>query len=128
MRSTFLLVLVTAFSICHASAQHGGKALPREIKFASGKSSVSVTGTLSNGQEYDFVFNARKGQRVMISNSKTSLFDFRVYSEEFDLETEFESSPTLSLEIPETGKYLFFVRKKMTSPHRARFSLTLTIR
>lgn len=89
---------------------------------------MSVTGTLSNGQEYDFVFNARKGQRVMISNSKTSLFDFRVYSEEFDLETEFESSPTLSLEIPETGKYLFFVRKKMTSPHRARFSLTLTIR
>lgn len=122
---TVILLLAAPFT---ALAQHGGKAEPKEIKFAAGKSSATLTGTLSNGQEYDFVFTAKKGQKVTISNSRTGQFDFRVYNEEFEFETEFESSPTLSFEIPETGDYLFFVRKKMTAPRTARFSLTITIK
>ena len=126
-RFIFTVILLLAASLA-ALAQHGGKAEPKEIKFAAGKSSATVTGTLSNGQEYDFVFSAKKGQKVTIRNSRTSQFDFRVYNEEFEFETEFESSPTLTFEIPETGDYLFFVRKKMTAPRTARFSLTIMIK
>jgi hypothetical protein len=121
-----------AIAICLAAfltsvAQHGGKAEPNRIQF-TGTSSRTVTGTLSNGQEAEYVFAATKGQTVKISNTRTSLFDFRVYNEEFDFETEFESSPTLTFEVPETGDYLFFVRKKQVSrPRAARYSLTLTI-
>lgn len=107
----------------------GGKAEPDRIKFASGKSSATLTGTLSNGQEMEYVFEAGKGQTVTIKNSNKSLFDFRVFSDEFDFETEFESSPTLVFEIPETGDYMFFVRKKQVrAPRTARFSLTLAIK
>ncbi len=110
-------------------AQGGGKAEPKRIQFAAGKSSATLSGTLSNGQEMEYVFGARKGQTVTIRNTRTSLFDFRVFNEEFDFETEFESSPTLTFEVPETGNYLFFVRKKQVrSPRTARFALTLAIK
>lgn len=128
-RSLLFFLLVIAFGIGQTYAQHGGKAMPKQIKFASGRSSATVTGTLSNDQEYDFVFSARKGQQVTIRNSRTSLFDFRVFNEEFDFETEFDSSPTLTFEIPETGDYQFFVRKKrVKTPKTATFSLTLAIK
>lgn len=126
MKAIFLCILCLA-AFVPALAQHGGKAEPKEIKFAPGKTSATVTGTLSNGQEYDFVFSAKKGQKLTVRNSRTSQFDFRVFSEEYNVETEFESSPTLKLELPETGKYYFYIRKKMTAPRRASFSITLTI-
>lgn len=125
-----LLTLVLCFfTTAAAFAQHGGKAEPMRIEFAAGKSSKTLTRTLSNGQEMEYVFAARKGQTVTIRNTRTSLFDFRVFNQEFDFETEFESSPTLTFEVPETGDYMFFVRKKQVrSPRTARFSLTLTIK
>jgi hypothetical protein len=124
-----LIICILCLLACATvTAQHGGKAEPQQIRFTSGASSSTVTGKLSNGEEHDFVFSATKGQKVTIRNSRTSLFDFRVFNEEFNFETEFESSPALSFVVPETGDYLFFVRKKMTAPRAARFSLTLTIK
>jgi hypothetical protein len=130
MRSILLFLMVfLVLDTAAAFAQGGGKAEPNRITFRSGKSTATVAGMLSNGQEMEYVFSASKGQTVSITNAKRSLFDFRVFSDEFGLETEFESSPSLSFEIPETGDYLFFVRKKQVSrPRTARFSLTLTIR
>ena len=124
-----LAFILCLFATAAAFAQHGGKAEPMRIEFAAGKSSKTLTETLSNGQEMEYVFAARKGQTVTIRNSRTSLFDFRVFNQEFDFETEFESSPKLTFEAPETGDYLFFVRKKQVrSPRTARFSLTLAIK
>lgn len=129
MRKLAVLSLICLSAAAASFAQHGGKAEPNRIEFAAGKTSKLLTGTLANAQEMEYVFAARKGQTVTIRNTRTSLFDFRVYNEEFDFETEFESSPTLTFEVPETGEYLFFVRKKQVSrPRTARFSLTLTIK
>lgn len=124
---TFLIIFA-AFGICPAYAQ-GGKAEPNRIQFASGRSNATLTGSLSNGQEMEHVFTAGKGQSVTVKNTRTSLFDFRVFNDDFDFETEFESSPTLVFTVPETGEYMFFVRKKQVrTPAKARFSLTLTIK
>lgn len=123
----FSAVIVTAFAIA-GFAQNGGKAEPNRIKFAPHSSSITLTGLLSNAQEMEYVFAAAKGQTVTIRNTKTSLFDFRVFNEEFDFETEFESSPSLTFIVPETGDYMFFIRKKQASPRKARFSLTLAIK
>ncbi len=128
---SFLMTLIILLTVGEAAAfaQHGGKAEPLRIEFEAGKYSKTVTGTLSTDEEMEYVFGAAKGQTVRITNSKTSLFDFRVFSEEFDFETEFESSPTLTFTIPETGDYNFFVRKKrVKKPRTARFSLTLMIK
>lgn len=88
-----------------------------------------LAGSLSNGSEMEYVFEARKGQNVTIRNTRTSRFDFRVFNQEFEFETEFESSPELSFKIPETGDYFLFVRKKIVAkPRMARFSLALIIK
>jgi hypothetical protein len=122
----FALLLI---GVTTAAGQKGGKAEPKRIKFAPLSSTASVTGTLSDGQQYEFVFTARMGQTVTIVNSKTDLFDFRVFNDEFDLETKFETSRSLTFTIPGDGDYLLFVRKKMVGkPRTARFSLKLTIK
>ncbi len=110
-------------------AQRGGKAEPRRIQFASGATSKTLTGMLSTDQVVEYVFAARKGQKVTITNSRSSLFDFKVYSEENFPDGDFDSSRTYSFEIPETGDYDLFVRKKrVQSSRRARYSITLGIK
>ena len=57
------------------------------------------------------------------------VFDVRVFREEANFETEFDSSPVLTFVVPETGDYQFFVRKKrVKSPRSARFSISLAIK
>ena len=125
----YLLLCILGLFASNAVLAQGGKAEPNRIKFAVGKSSAVVTGALSNGQEMEYVFGASVGQTVTITNSKTSLFDFRVFNEVFEFETEFESSPKLTFEVPATGDYMFFVRKKQVrSPRRSSFSLVLSIK
>lgn len=124
-----VLLIFVAFGVSSLFAQNGGKAEPKRIQFASGKSSAVLSGTLSNGQEMDYVFEARKGQMVTIRNATKSLFDFRVFSEENFPDGDFDSSPSYTFEIPETGDYMFFVRKKQVkTPRTARFSMTLSIK
>jgi hypothetical protein len=123
------VVILIGPGVSYASAQGGGKAEPKRVSIAPGRTSVTISGTLSNGQEMDHVFGARKGQKVTIKNASPGLFDFRIFRDESDFETEFDSSPSLTIEIPETGDYLLFVRKKQVrKPSRAKFSLTITIK
>jgi len=127
-RAVFAFSL-TILTIGTVLAQNGGKAEPQQIRFAAGRTETTLSGKLSNGQEMEFIFDARQGQTVTIKNAGSSLFDFRVFSDEADFETEFESSPTLTFQIPKTGDYNFFVRKKMVrSPRTARFSISLSIK
>ena len=109
--------------------QNGGKAEPNRIQFAAGKSSITVTGKLSNSQEMEYVFAAKKGQTVAVKMSNTNLFDYRVFNPDIDFETEFESSPVSTFELPETGDYFLFVRKKMVKrPHTSKFHLVLSVK
>ena len=68
----------------------GQKAEPKRISFERGKTSATVTGTLSNDQEMDFVFGAKAGQTVKLkvtSQPKGNLFDFRIAGDGFEVET-----------------------------------------
>ena len=126
--SQILLCLLCLFA-AHSAFAQGGKAEPNRIQFAAGRSSATLTGTLFNGQDMEYIFAAKKGQKVTIKNTRPSLFDFKVFSEENFSEGDFDSSPSYAFEIPETGDYMLFVRKKQVrSPRTARFSITLTIR
>ena len=128
LTKTTVITLIILIASASAFSQ-GGKAELVRIEFQARKTSIMLTGTLSNGSEMDYVFAAKKCQKVTIKNTKPSLFDFRVFNNEFAFETEFESSPALTFEIPETGDYLLFVRKKAVAKlRRANFSLTLAIK
>jgi hypothetical protein len=128
MKYFYILLVCLSFAVA-TNAQNGGKAEPNRIQFAAGATSTTLSGTLSNGQEMEYVFAATKGQTVSITNSTKSLFDFKVYNEEHFSEGDFDSSASYSFEIPETGDYMFFVRKKQVkSPRTARFSMKLVIK
>lgn len=123
-----LLGLVFVHGTFAALAQ-GGKAEPNRIEFAKGKAGTTLAGTLSNSQEMEYVFAAKKGQTVTIKMSNTNLFDYRVFNDSAEFETEFDSSPTSTFELPESGEYMLFVRKKIVSrPRTARFTLTISIK
>ena len=131
VRSFLIFLIIFAdIGVTALFAQHGGKAEPNEIKFASGKSSKTLSGTLSNDQVMEYSFDARKGQQMTILNTLPSLFDFRVAGNgDIAFDTEFDSSRTSKVELPETGNYVFVVRKKrVKAPRTARFSLNLTIK
>lgn len=124
-----LLGATVLFAASSVFTQGGGKAEPQRIEFTKGRSSTTVTASLSNSQEMEYVFGAVKGQSVTIRISNSSLFDYRVFSADADFETEFDSSPTSTFELPASGDYLLFVRKKMVSrPRSARFTLSISIK
>ena len=124
-----LISAALCFVFAASTLGQGGKAEPKRIEFAKGRSSARLLGSLSNSQEMEYVFSAKQGQKVTIRMSNTSLFDYRVFSPEADFETEFDSTPAATFELPAAGDYLLFVRKKMVSrPRTARFDLTITIK
>lgn len=128
MKYCFILILWLA-GIPSVMAQGGGNAEPKRISFVAGRSSATLTGKLSNSQEMEYVFGASKGQMVTIKNSNRNLFDFRVFSEENFPEGDFDSSPSYTFEVPATGDYLFFVRKKQVEkPRTAKYLLSITVR
>jgi hypothetical protein len=87
MRSKSIIVFAAILLTCSGVfSQSGGKAEPNRIQFAAGKSSITLTGTLSNSQEMEYVFAAKKGQIVTVKMSNTSLFDYRVFNPDADFE------------------------------------------
>jgi hypothetical protein len=103
----------------------GGKAEPNEIKFAPGKSSATLSATLSGDQQMEYSFTARAGQTVYLKCS--SGFDFRLFQADTDYDTEWNSG-TDNFELPDDGEYILYVRKKRSPVRRAKFTLTITIK
>ncbi len=132
---TKFLVIVGILLVCAAgvAAQGGGKAEPNRIKFAKGKSGATVSATLSNDQQMEYIFSAKAGQKITLkvtSVPKGNLFSFAVAgAEDIELETEYDSYADYTFTAPQTGDYLVTVTKRPTEKvPKAKFSLTLTIK
>ena len=129
MKTLLLMLAIFTPATIPVDGQHGGKAEPKPIEFASGRTSTTLTATLGRDEEMEYVFAAKKGQKVTVTNPRTSLFDVRICSDENNVETEFDSSRVFSMTLPADGDYLLYVRRKMMStPRRASFYIRLTIR
>ena len=126
------LTIITAILLLCISNAFAQKAEPNRIKFTKGKSSATVSGTLSNNDEMDYVFGAKAGRKITLkvtSPPKGGFFDFRIMGDGFELETEYDSYDNYSFTAPQTGDYLVFVRKRPTETTKtAKFVLTLSIR
>lgn len=124
------IMLVAAFLALAgaAFAQNGGKAEPGRVKFAKGKSMTTLSATLSGDQEQEYVFGARKGQKVYITNSDSYRFSYRVFNDDVNYESTELAVPTLEFVVPSTGDYMLVVKKASASPRTARFSITLAIK
>ncbi|HMS40400.1 MAG TPA: hypothetical protein PKE69_09250 [Pyrinomonadaceae bacterium] len=126
------IIIIATILLCSFVSAFAQSADPLRIKFAKGKSSTNLSGTLSNDQQMDYVFGAKAGQKISLkvtSQPKGNFFDFDLQGVDFELETEFDYYSNYSFTAPETGDYLVFVRKRPTEKTKtAKFFLTLTIK
>src|ERR1043166_1908045 len=67
-------------------AQGGGKAEPLRIEFKRGANSTTVSGSVRNDEEYEYVLAAKKGQRLTIKITSTPVKTaaFRLLGEDKD--------------------------------------------
>ncbi len=126
-RVSFLLVIAFFALAVSSFAQGGGNAEPGRVKFSKGKSSTVLTGTLSGDQEQEFVFGAKKGQTVYITNPDSVKFAYKLFNDDVSNDSTDLAEPTMEFVVPETGDYMLFVRRANTKPRSARFSITLAI-
>ncbi len=129
MKKVSLLGVIALFAVTAISmfAQNGGKAEPGRVKFARGKSQTVLTGTLSGDQEQEFVFGARQGQTVYITNPDSLRFAYRLFNDSVSNDSTDLAEPTMEFVVPETGDYMLFVRRANNKPRSAKFSITLAI-
>lgn len=129
MKKVSLLGVIALFAVTAISmfAQNGGKAEPGRVKFAKGKSQTVLTGTLSGDQEQEFVFGARQGQTVYITNPDSLRFAYRLFNDSVSNDSTDLAEPTMEFVVPETGDYMLFVRRANNKPRSAKFSITLAI-
>ena len=130
MKRASLLFVIMFFALAAASAfaQGGGKAEPGRIRFAKGKSSITLTGTLAGDEEQEFVFGARKGQTVYVTNSDSANFAYRLFNDDVSQESTELATPTMEFVVPATGDYMLFVRRSSTKPRSAKFTIEFAIK
>lgn len=128
----FFATVVLFILALTASAQNGGKAEPLRLSFAKGKSSLTKTGTLGNGETYEMVFGAKAGQKVKVkivsTTPKGKFHYFSLLGDGFDFATELDKNWEYEFTAPNTGDYLLDVNFNPTSKvTKGAFALTLTI-
>lgn len=122
------LVLMCAAS---AVAQHGGKAEPLRIEFKRGTTSTTVTGSVRNAEEYEYVLAAKKGQHLTIKITSTPLKSsvFQILGEDNDtLGLEYDANFDVSINLPKDGDYFINVSRPTSAKGTSRFRLTITIK
>jgi hypothetical protein len=128
MKKNTMLFLTILFSLTVGFIYAEGKAEPNRIKFAKKKSMIDLKGTLSGDEEQEYVFGAKKGQTVYITNSDSDKFAYRLFSEDgVNKESTELSEPTMEFKVPKTGDYMLFVRKTSKKPKKVKFMITLAI-
>lgn len=130
---TRLLIATIFVALCGISVfAQGRKAEPNRISFAKSKSSATKIGSLKNGEEYDFVFGAKTGQKVKVkivsTTPKGKFHYFSLLGDGFDFTTDYDKNFDYEFTAPESGDYLLTVYFNPTSKVKSgKFALTLTI-
>ncbi len=139
MKNQFLFkvlgtVVMVAFAVLIASAvmaQRGGKAEPNRIEFKRGANSSTISGTVRNEEEAEYVLEAKKGQRLTIKLTsipvKSSVFQL-LGPDNDTLGLEFDANWNYSGTLPKTGDYFITVARPTASKGTSRYKLAITVR
>ena len=128
-----LLLLLSSILVSASAsvfAQGGGKAEPLRIEFKRGAKSATVKGRVRHDEQAEYIFAARKGQRIIISlittPAQSACFNLLGGDGE-DLKFEHKCD-ALSDVAPETRDYLIYVTKRNKNTESSGYSLTLRIK
>ena len=125
---SFLFLVWTAPPVW---AQNGGKAEPLRIEFKRGTNSTTVSGSVRNSEEYEYVLAAKKGQRLTIRITSTPVKSsvFQILGEDNDtLGLEYDANFNFSGVLPKSGDYFINVRRPTEAKGTSRFKLTVTVK
>jgi hypothetical protein len=124
-----LVVLLSAAA--PAFAQHGGKAEPLRIEFNRGATSTTVSGSVRNDEQFEYLLAAKKGQRLTIKITSTPVKSavFQLLGEDQDtLGLEHDANFDVSIVLPKDGDYFMSVSRPASTKGRSNFKLTITIK
>jgi hypothetical protein len=128
MKKNTLLILIILSCLISGYVYPESKAEANRIKFAKKKANKELKGSLSSDEEMEYVFGAKKGQTVYITNSDSDKFAYRLLTEDGVNKDSTElAEPTMEFVIPKTGDYMLFVRRANKKPKTAKFSITIAI-
>jgi hypothetical protein len=134
LRSSAFICGCLAFLLCAAApafAQHGGKAEPLRIEFKRGATSTTISGSVRNDEQYEYVLGAKKGQRLTIKITSTPVKSavFQLLGDDQDtLGLEHDANFNVSMVLPKDGDYLIFVSRPTSAKGASRFTLAITIK
>lgn len=125
-----LLVFAVA-AASTATAQRGGKAEPNRIEFKRGTTSTTISDSVRNGEQAEYVLSARQGQRLIIKltniPAKSACFDLKG-PDNVDVGLEYDCNWNYSKVLPATGEYLIVVSRPSQAKGKSRYRMTITIR
>jgi hypothetical protein len=135
MKKIFFTTMVFAaflFVFATTSFAQGGKAEPSRIKFKKGAASAVVFANLKQNVTAEYVFAAKKGQRVRVKISSTPKGKFHIFkvigAEGINYSSELDINYDETFTAPATGDYVVSVDLRPTDKVRAaKFALTVTI-
>ncbi len=119
------------FTAAPTFAQRGGKAEPLRIEFKRGATGTTVSGSVRNDEEYEYLLGAKKGQRLTIKITSTPVKSavFQLLGEDQDtLGLEHDANFDVSIVLPRDGDYFISVKRPTSAKGRSRFSLAITVK
>lgn len=133
MRKFILIFGVMLFCAFSIRAQNGGKAEPVRLKIPPGQTSISLTGTLKENQQAEYVFNAKKDQLVSVwINSvkpQGKFYSFVVKGAENNYASKIARFDIEKFETSEAGDYLIFIKfRPMGRIKQGSYRLSLDIK
>ena len=121
-------VLVLAAS---QSWAQGGKAEPNRIEFKRGTTSTTVSGTVRNDEQAEYVLSGQLGQRLIIRltnvPAKSSCFDLKG-PDGSDVGLEYDCNWSYSKVLQATGDFFITVARPSQARGTSRYRLNVTVK
>ena len=114
-----------------AFAQGGGKAEPNRIEFKPGTTRTTISGTVRNSEQAEYVLSAQLGQRLTIKltnvPAKSSCFDLKG-PDGSDVGLEYDCNWSYSKVLQATGDFFITIARPSQARGTSRYKLTVTVK
>jgi hypothetical protein len=128
-KSVFICGFFVLASTGNSAFAQGGKAEPNRIEFKRGATSATVSGTVRNDEQAEYVVSAQQGQRLVIKltnvPAKSSCFDLQG-PDGSDVGLETDCNWSYSKVLQATGDFFITVARPSQARGRSRYRLTVT--